>query len=949
MAGPSECCIQVVCRVRPLNELEKRNGSTFLPKIVGKDTISIGGKAFVYDRVFDPNLDQEAVYAGSAAHIVRDVLNGYNGTIFAYGQTSSGKTHTMEGILGDAEKQGIIPRIVNDIFTHIYNYSSESGEEESKKVQFYIKVSYYEIYNEKIRDLLDETKTNLAIHEDKNHVPYVKGITEQFVLNPEEVFAAIEDGKNNRQVAVTNMNEHSSRSHSVFQIVVEQENEETQKKLKGKLYLVDLAGSEKVSKTGAEGVVLEEAKNINKSLSALGNVISALAEGTKSHVPYRDSKLTRILQESLGGNSRTTIVICCSPASWNEAETKSTLLFGQRAKTIKNVVVVNEELSAAEWRRRYERELESNKKLRAQLDQYVNIVAELRRFRSGEIVPESDWINLMTVDELKRLTESAVITASMSETALAEKPTMQPLLTSTSGPITDEDRRKYEEERAKLYQQLDEKDDEIQVQSRMAEKLKQQLAEQDELITQIRSDYSQASNEITKLQEQNTRYQEEAEELFSAIQEVAVSLETQKSEVERLSRENDNISADLTKKNLELIDASTKSEEYRDLLAAQKRKFYESVQAMLKELNDLGTNYTVPEKFINDIVENDRPMDDELLLHARLLITKLAGDYKAVAQRSADLKTGSGDVEKRLETTEKELSDCRLQIQQLDAKNKSLLETVEAQEKQKRGLEDELDSLNSRLSGATPGADTLSNEHQKLVAQLRDQIAEKNNQVKQLTDSLQELQLAKEKLSQDYEKLRVEEAQKEKHIKDLSNITDKREQAKQDLHGLEETVQKELTALQNLRKLFVEDIGKRIRKASAGNENEDEYMSSPAQKQKIQFLESNLEQLTKVHKQLVRDNTDLQCELPKLEKRLRASMERIKLLENALRETKENAMRDRKKYQVEVERIKEAVRQRNLARRGLSAQIAKPIRPGQHYATTTPVRPAAQPQTNNYA
>jgi kinesin family protein 5 len=126
------------------------------------------------------------------------------------------------------------------------------------------------------------------------------------------------------------MNEHSSRSHSVFQIQIEQENKQTQKKLTGKLYLVDLAGSEKVSKTGVEGTQLEEAKNINKSLSALGNVISALADGTKGHIPYRDSKLTRILQESLGGNSRTTIVICCSPASFNESETKSTLLFGAR-------------------------------------------------------------------------------------------------------------------------------------------------------------------------------------------------------------------------------------------------------------------------------------------------------------------------------------------------------------------------------------------------------------------------------------------------------------------------------------------------------------------------------------------------------------------------------------------------------------------------------------------
>ncbi|MBN3270363.1 KIF5A protein, partial [Polyodon spathula] len=126
------------------------------------------------------------------------------------------------------------------------------------------------------------------------------------------------------------MNEHSSRSHSIFLINIKQEHVETEQKLSGKLYLVDLAGSEKVSKTGAEGSVLDEAKNINKSLSSLGNVISALAEGTKTHVPYRDSKMTRILQDSLGGNCRTTMFICCSPSSYNEAETKSTLMFGQR-------------------------------------------------------------------------------------------------------------------------------------------------------------------------------------------------------------------------------------------------------------------------------------------------------------------------------------------------------------------------------------------------------------------------------------------------------------------------------------------------------------------------------------------------------------------------------------------------------------------------------------------
>lgn len=934
--NPAECGIQVFCRIRPLNGMEEKNGSKFIPKFPSdsEEAISVGGKVYVYDKVFKPNASQEDVYMGAAYHIVQDVLSGYNGTVFAYGQTSSGKTHTMEGIFGENDKQGIIPRMVQDIFNHIYNMDAD--------LEFHIKVSYFEIYNEKIRDLLDVTKMNLAIHEDKNRVPYVKGATERFVSSPEEVMATIDEGKNNRHVAVTNMNEHSSRSHSVFLIQVKQENTATQKKLTGKLYLVDLAGSEKVSKTGAEGQVLEEAKNINKSLSALGNVIAALAEGTKSHVPYRDSKLTRILQESLGGNSRTTIVICCSPASSNEAETKSTLMFGQRAKTIKNVVVVNEELTAEEWKRRYEREKDKVARLKQQL---MAAEMELNRWRKGEKIPESEWVNLLEggVLNLQLAPGSETLSPSVSESVLGSldrsiSVAQVPLLTSAIGAITDADRKKYEEERAQLYQQLDEKDDEITLHSQMAEQLKQQMNEQEELIKQIKLDYENAQAEVQRIQGENEASKEESKEVLTALEELAMNYDMKTQEAEQKSRENDQLSDDLSKKNVKLVELTAELDTLRESCSTQKKRITDAMQSMLRDLSEVGPNYANAAKYNFENI-NEKPFDEELFAHTRICISKLSADFKSTLQKVSNLESGSGDVTQRLETTEKELTECRLQLQQNEVKNKTLQETIAEQEKIKRQLEEQVDVLNDKLtaSGGEKEANQISGEakeqHAKQVSALRDEIAQKSKRIEELTASLQELQVVKERLQSDYDKLKAEEGEREKRIKELSGLSEKREQAKSDLKGLEETVAKELQTLHNLRRMFVQDIGQRIKRTPTGTEpNDDEYLSSPAQKQKIIFLENNLDQLTKVHKQLVRDNADLRCELPKMEKRLRATVDRVKSLETALKEAKENAMKDRKRYQNEVLRIKEAVRQRNLARRGLAApQIAKPIRPGQHY------------------
>ncbi|KHJ47228.1 kinesin heavy chain family protein [Trichuris suis] len=949
MSGGASEAIKVFCRFRPLNESEEKSGSKYIPKFPpgADECVTVGGKVYVFDKVFRPNVTQEEVYHAAAYPIVKDVLSGYNGTIFAYGQTSSGKTFTMEGLIGDPDFQGIIPRIVNDIFNHIYSME--------ENLEFHIKISYFEIYMDHIRDLLDITKTNLSVHEDKNRVPYVKGCSERFVSSPEEVLDTIEEGKANRHIAVTNMNEHSSRSHSVFLISIRQENAETQKKLSGKLYLVDLAGSEKVSKTGAEGTILDEAKNINKSLSALGNVISALAEGTKSHVPYRDSKLTRILQESLGGNARTTIVICCSPASFNEGETKSTLLFGARAKTIKNVVQVNEELTAEEWKRRYERERDRVAKLKIQL---AAAEKEIERWRRGESIPEHEQVNLSD------LTES--IAPSVTESMISDSSGFASTapIANSAPDLLDEERSRYEEERVRLYQQLDEKDDEIQQQSQLAERLKQQLAEQEDLLNQSRSDYEAVQSEMSRIQMENEAAKDEVKEVLQALEELAMNYDQKTQEVDVKSKENEGLADELTKRLAMLNEVQSELQQIKEGTAVHKRRIQDMLSNIVRDLCEvggiIGGNIAEMKVNIDESPKADR-IDEEFTV-ARLLLTKMKAEIKTLSQKCAQLDSFQMDCTARMENNERELSECRLSVQQYEIRMNSLLASLKEVEEKKRHLEEMVDSLNEecarlraqeKVVEATVAAPASEMDfksalemqlnahreaHAKQVAALRDDIAEKNKSIEQLRVALNQLQLAKDQLQGEYERLKSDETGRDRKLKELALLSDKREQAKQDLKGLEETVAKELQTLHNLRKLFIQDLQQRIKRTPVGPE-EDEFISSMAQKQKILFLENNLDQLTKVHKQvrycsffqLVRDNADLRCELPKLEKRLRATMERVKSLETALKEAKEAAMKDRKKYQHEVERIKEAVRQRNLARRGFpTAQIAKPIRPGQH-------------------
>ena len=338
--------IKVVCRFRPLNEKEHEiekestNEGTQLINFLSNSQLQFTSLSesqtynFNFDNIFPPNTTQSEIYDSSAKEIISSVLNGYNGTIFAYGQTSSGKTYTMTGELDNAEKEGIIPRMIHHVFHEILC-------SDNSNIEYTVKVSIIEIYMEKIKDLIDISKNNLQIHESKEKGVYIDNLSEYYVSNENEVYDYIKIGNQNRTVSSTNMNDTSSRSHSIVIMSIIQRNIKDNAIKTGKLYLVDLAGSEKLTKTGAEGITLEEAKMINKSLSALGMVINSLTDGKSTHIPYRNSKLTRILSESLGGNAKTCLIITCSPSSFNEAETLSTLRFGERAKKIKNKPKIN--------------------------------------------------------------------------------------------------------------------------------------------------------------------------------------------------------------------------------------------------------------------------------------------------------------------------------------------------------------------------------------------------------------------------------------------------------------------------------------------------------------------------------------------------------------------------------------------------------------------------------
>ncbi|KAI4344893.1 hypothetical protein L6164_012075 [Bauhinia variegata] len=348
--GISDSGVKVVVRMRPLCP-EKDEGDPIVQKI-SSDSLSINGQTFTFDSVADTDATQLDIFDLVGVPLVENCLAGFNSSVFAYGQTGSGKTYTMWGpanaLLEDKtinDQQGLTPRVFERLFERI----SEEQIKHSNKLQYQCHCSFLEIYNEQITDLLDPNQRNLQIREDVKSGVYVENLTEEYVSSVRDVTRLLIKGLSNRRIGATSINSESSRSHTVFTCVVESQCKSTadiSSFKTSRINLVDLAGSERQKLTRAAGERLKEAGNINKSLSQLGNLINILAEvsqtGKQRHIPYRDSRLTFLLQESLGGNAKLAMVCAISPAQSWRSETFSTLRFAQRAKAIKNKAVVNE-------------------------------------------------------------------------------------------------------------------------------------------------------------------------------------------------------------------------------------------------------------------------------------------------------------------------------------------------------------------------------------------------------------------------------------------------------------------------------------------------------------------------------------------------------------------------------------------------------------------------------
>ncbi|XP_031207495.1 kinesin-like protein KIF3A isoform X3 [Mastomys coucha] len=549
-------------------------------------------KTFTFDTVFGPESKQLDVYNLTARPIIDSVLEGYNGTIFAYGQTGTGKTFTMEGVRAVPGLRGVIPNSFAHIFGHIAKAEGDT--------RFLVRVSYLEIYNEEVRDLLGKDQTQrLEVKERPDVGVYIKDLSAYVVNNADDMDRIMTLGHKNRSVGATNMNEHSSRSHAIFTITIECSEKGVDGNMHvrmGKLHLVDLAGSERQAKTGATGQRLKEATKINLSLSTLGNVISALVDGKSTHVPYRNSKLTRLLQDSLGGNSKTMMCANIGPADYNYDETISTLRYANRAKNIKNKARINEDPKDA-LLRQFQKEIEELKK----------------KLEEGEEVSGSDISGSEEDDEEGELGEDGEKRKKRRDQAGKKKVSPDKMV---------EMQAKIDEERKALETKLDMEEEE-------RNKARAELERREKDLLKAQQEHQSLLEKLSALEKKvivgGVDLLAKAEEQEKLLEESNVELEERRRRAEQLRKELE----EKEQERLDIEEKYTSLQEEAQGKTKKLKKVWTMLMAAKSEMADLQQEH---QREIEGLLENIRQLSRELRLQMLIIDNFIPQDYQEMIE-----------------------------------------------------------------------------------------------------------------------------------------------------------------------------------------------------------------------------------------------------------------------------------------------------------------------------
>lgn len=696
--------IRVCARFRPQNEREKAQskekqlryevdrGNTSVTFHLGQSTTYSGSGAreektsFNLDRIYKEESTQDEFFEWISNNIVKHCFEGYNGTIFAYGQTSSGKTHTMFGpddYLDTPDEWGIVPKSISELFNFVHQ--SPAGWE------FAISTSYFQLYKEKLQDLLKPANNNMKIHESKARGIYIEGLSSEYLEDVQNLLDVLTVGGANKTVASTDMNTRSSRSHSVLQVTLVQKNEEGSSKT-GKFTFVDLAGSERVDKTNAVGQTFEEAKKINLSLTCLANVIKSLSQGN-AHIPYRDSKLTRILQESLGGNTKTMLILCCSPDLSNIEETLSTLRFGKSAKNIKNQVKVNVRRSAQELEfmvKRLQEELAAERK-------------QVEALRS-----EIDWMK-----------------SPDYQTNPENKPEMSEEKEEEGEGFDIEDRMIMEQELETKQVRIDSLQEELSTLQNDHEVSLQEIKEKTEALAEVQGGLKKleaaAKVDLRKIEQLEFDLQSSKSDKLmveNQVEALKQKIESSNAARERIQRATDKLKADMKTLEEEKIEMS--------------QKMIEAERENIKLQEDLST--------ARDVSLQASQSSEKLKIDLNHIEEKLSNSEKkskALAEKVQDLQTSFDSAEEKIETLGSDLAKVTAALAQSEEEKKAVREMLEESKSQAdadfKEKSQAIDALEHKLKDSQKMYADLSKDFKEQALE-RDQAEQDLSRAKKLLD-----------------------------------------------------------------------------------------------------------------------------------------------------------------------------------------------------------------------